>query len=364
MKKLYDEDEDENKGAERAKILVTVIPFVLVIIILAITLISNIGKKGKEDSDNLQQSIMDYADENKESKAPEGEAPVNSSSVVTDKEKEPEKTQQPQETPGSQEGNGQPQPEGESGQGDETQTFTPSPTPSPKPVNKDYSKITYHKEEQLKDMMAYWEDSNQKAIDDLAFLDHYIAMSWSLKGTSDFYYYGDSDSSGKPNGKGVAVYADNQYYYGDWKGGVRSGSGTWIHYHMPSISGSDQLYTYHQYTGNWANDLPDGEGSEHYDFNTPLMEKNKYYIANLIGSYSGAMVHGDFYMTSTTADGQYLEWNAKAEKGAWIYQSENKDKKGNRTVYVDANNPDNYFWMQPKDNQNIRVRCLISKNLP
>ena len=241
----------------------------------------------------------------------------------------------------------------------------PSPTPYKEIMEAgktDYSKVKFNKDVQLQEMMAYWEDNNQQALDDLAKLDRYIAMSWQLKGTTDFYYCGDVNGNGQPEGKGIAVYADNQYYYGDWKNGVRSGAGTWIHYHIHHTENTKDIYTYHQYAGGWENDLPEGEGSEHYEYNLALLEERVGYDANLIGSYSQGLVHGDFYITNIYADESAKEWNASAEHGSWIYLNENKDKKGNRTVHVEISDPDNYIWMHPKDNVNIGVLCLISKN--
>lgn len=345
MKRLFDEDDNEYPDFDKRKIFMTVIPFVLIIIILAVTLLVNGMKKSKGDSDDLQQSIMEYADEHKETEVSDQQEEDN----VLNTEKETEETEGQKEAPIEQE-------EAES---------VPSPTPYKEVMEKgkvDYSKIEYDKDAQLKEMMAYWADNNQKALDDLANLDRFIAMSWSLKGTDDCYYYGDVDGNGQPSGKGIAVYADNQYYYGDWKNGVRSGNGTWIHYHIHQVENTTDLYTYHQYTGGWENDLPSGEGSEHYDYNTALLKEGIGYDTNLIGSYSEGLVDGEFYLTNIYSDGSTKEWNATAEHGSWVYQSENKDKKGNRTVYVNVSDPDNYIWMQPKDNVNIGVPCLISKN--
>ena len=211
-------------------------------------------------------------------------------------------------------------------------------------------------------MMTYWADNNQKALDDLANLDRFIAMSWKLRGTKECYYYGDKDGSGQPNGTGIAVYADNQYYYGDWKNGVRSGTGTWIHYHIHLEENKTDLYTYHQYTGSWAGDLPDGEGSEHYDYDISLFEKNARYNNNLIGSYSKGLINGDFYLTNIDDEEDLNEWNAKADHGSWVYLNASRDKNGRGPVQVDTKNPDNYIWLHPKDNVNIGVPCLISKN--
>lgn len=358
MKKLFDDEEDEHFGFEKSRILVTVILSALFIVILAIVLSRSVNnlETSREDSDgrsdDLQQSIMDYADENKGAENADASLPVSASFAETDEHRDGEDMDsQAGENEGEEEGN---------------PAKTPEPAASPTPVREamkagktDYSKVEFHKEEQLRDMMAYWADNNQKAINDLVYLDHYIAMSYSLKGTNNYYYYGDMDANGKPSGKGIAVYADNRYYYGDWKDGVRSGQGTWIHFHIHFTKNTDDLYTAHQYTGSWANDLPDGEGSEHYDYDMSLLKENQGYNANLIGSYSAGLIHGDFYMTNIYSDGNSKEWNGKAEHGSWIYLSKNRDKRGNGPVLVETTNPDNYIWLHPNKNANIGVPCLF-----
>lgn len=345
MKKMFDEDETEYPESDKARVLIKVIPFVLIILVLAVTLIVNGIKKSNDDqTDELQKSIMEYADANKSVETSANAETASPFPAAQEKIKE--------ET-------------GEEAEEEIKDAVMPSPTPYKEvmeTVKTDYSKVKFDKDEQLKEMMTYWEDNNQKALDDLANLERFIAMSWKLKGTSDFYYYGAVNGNGVPEGKGIAVYADNQYYYGDWKAGVRSGNGTWIHYHIHQLENTKDLYTGHQYTGGWNNDLPDGEGSEHYDYDQALLKKGIGYNTNLIGSYSKGLVDGEFYLTNLYSDGSTKEWNAKAENGSWVYQSNTKDKKGNRTVYVEVQNPDNYVWMQPKENINIGVACLISKN--
>lgn len=370
MKKLFEEDDHEQDKMERARILMAVIPVVLILLILAFMLIKSRIGQGREDKDDLQQSIMDYADEKNEAQAGEQTLPADSSSVSTAAPgADPEGAGEGDNASPPAKENEEPaaaEDKNETGEGLQSQPGrTATPTPYKEVMEtgkKDYSKITFHKEEQLGDMMAYWADNNQKALDDLAYLDHFIAMSYSLRGTTDFYYYGDQDGNGTPNGKGIAVYADNQYYYGDWKNGLRSGNGTWIHYHIHLTENKGDLYTYHQYTGGWAGDLPEGEGSEHYDYDKSLLQANTSYVANRIGSYAKGLVNGEFYMTSICQDESSSEWNAEAKNGVWNYLSDTKDKKGNRTVYVDVHDPNNYTWMHPRDNSNIGVPCLLSKN--
>lgn len=346
MRKMFDEDDEEYSDFDKKKIIVTIIPFVLIIIILAVTLLAGALKKDTDDTDALQQSIMDYADEHGETEASERQEAH--STGIPQNENEADDSDDPVNP--------------------EKEAITPSPSPSfaaAKDIMEqekvDLSKVTYNTEVQLKEMMAYWADNNQKALDDLAKLERFMAMSWSLRGTDDCYYYGDKDANGLPNGRGIAVYRDNQYYYGEWKNGVRSGDGTWIHYHIHLVADSKDLYTYHQYTGGWEKDLPSGKGSEHYEYNTELLKDGIGYDTNLIGSYSGGLIHGKFFITNLYSDGNVKEWNAEADHGSWIYQNESKDKKGNRTIYVDTHDPENYIWIQPKENVNIGVPCLFSK---
>lgn len=312
------------------------IPFMLLICILVVTLlIYGLKKSGKDSVDELQKDIMEYADANQ---SVEALSQANASFPVSSA-----------------------QPEQEEEKTENLPTSAPS-VGVMETGKKDYSKVKFDKEAQLKEMMAYWADNNQRALDDLANLERFIAMSWQLKGSADFYYYGEKNVNGQPEGKGIAVYADNQYYYGDWKDGARSGNGTWIHYHIHQTEEVKDICLYHQYSGGWADDLPDGEGAEHYDYNLSLLEERTGYDANRIGSYSRGLVNGEFYITNIYSDESTKEWNAKAEQGSWIYQNENKDPKGNRTVYIEINDPENYIWMHPKKNINIGVPCFISKN--
>ena len=96
-------------------------------------------------------------------------------------------------------------------------------------------------------------------------------------------------------------------------------------------------------------------------FNKDLLKNNQYYNANLIGSYSQGLIDGEFYITTIENDDNMREWEAEASHGTWVYQNNNVDKKGNRTVQVEIYDSENYIWMNPKDNHDIGIPCLISQ---
>lgn len=351
MKKRYEEEDEEQEFQEldKAKLLVTVIPIVLILVILAVTVFVGTRRSKVSDTDKLQQDIMSYAD--KENQHEDVQESMSNTVVKAEEEQEREQEQEQESEPLSP-------------------TMMPDPTPTAyhpimEQAGVDYSKIKYDQQKNLKEMMAYWADNNQAALDDLAALDWFRAMSWSLRNTTENYYYGSVNGAGKPEGMGIAVYGDNQYYYGEWKNGVRSGKGTWIHYHFHAKENTQDIYTYHQYVGMWREDLPDGEGQEHYDFNQEALKEGGRYISNRIGSYQKGLVNGEFYLTSIDEDGNMKEWEARASEGKWLYYGDAKDSAGRRPAYLELN-PDNknenYIWLLPKENVNVGVPCLISQN--
>ncbi len=214
-----------------------------------------------------------------------------------------------------------------------------------------YNGLTYDVQSQLKEMYAYWADNNTDAVRDLAHLDRFEVMSYDLTGTSDFYYYGDTNSEGQPNGTGIAVYANDQYYFGQWVNGVRSGNGTWIAFY-PSYS--TYVVTEHMYTGEWADDLPSGNGQEHYDYNYDLMNEQDIYLQNAIGLFSEGMYNGEMYIITVDKDQNIKEWTGTCSNGTWEQIiNTTKDKKGNTPVLNENEDHNNHIYMSEdgiKDN--------------
>lgn len=230
-----------------------------------------------------------------------------------------------------------------------------------KDASEDLSAVEIDLPRQMSEMKRYWEEGNMEAVEDLAYLPRYRAASEKLAGTVKYYYYGDTDENNRPNGKGLAMYTDNQYYYGEWKDGVRSGGGMWIKYYVydQNAKAKDSLYLQHSYSGRWSNDLPNGDGAEHYDFIEENMEVNVGYNRNFIGRFKNGLYDGDIYITDFYKDGNAKEWNGTAKNGVWQPMGD-KDKKGQYPVIVELKNPENYQWMAEKKNVYQGVNGLIS----
>lgn len=230
-----------------------------------------------------------------------------------------------------------------------------------KDVNENLASEPVDLPRQMSEMKGYWEAGNMAAVEDLAYLPRYRAASGKLSGTTKYYYYGDTDSNNRPNGKGLAMYTDNQYYYGEWKNGVRSGNGMWIKFYVydKNAKAKDSLYLQHSYSGTWDNDLPNGDGAEHYDFIDENLDEDISYNRNFIGNFKNGLYDGEIYITNYHKDGNVKEWSGTAVNGVWQPMGE-KDNQGKYPIIVELTNPDNYQWMKATENKNNGVDGIIS----
>ncbi len=211
---------------------------------------------------------------------------------------------------------------------------------------------------QMNEMASYWSDGNMDAVRDLAGLDRFEAMSYKLNGTKDFLYCGDVNSDGKPDGKGLACYADDQYYYGDWSNGVRSGQGTWISYY-PDYN--EYVVKEHMYTGGWLNDLPTGEGQEHIDYIQDYMNDKDIYVQNAIGNFSNGLYNGHMYIITVNNNYETKEWYGDCENGTWKQViNTSQDKEGRSAVMDEKDNAENHIWLVQEKMKDNGIHGIIT----
>ncbi len=234
-------------------------------------------------------------------------------------------------------------------------SFYPTGTAALKNV---YKGIKIDVDTQLVEMYRYWADNNMDAVRDLAHLDRFEVMSYNLGDSKDFYYYGDKDGTGLPDGTGLAVYANDQYYFGQWSGGKRNGSGTWISFY-PDYS--NNVVKEHMYSGEWSDDLPYGQGQEHYDYNTEYMNKADIYIQNVIGEFTGGLYNGEMYVITIDSEDNTTEWTGTCNNGTFeqvLYAA--VDKKGKIPVLSERLNTDHHLYMTIEGASNNAVRGIIT----
>ena len=221
-----------------------------------------------------------------------------------------------------------------------------------------YKGLSFDIESQLFEMYTYWNNGNVDAVSDLAHLERFEAMSYKLSGTHNYYYYGDTNEQGIPDGMGLAVYADDQYYYGQWKDGKRNGSGTWINFY-PEYS--NYVVTEHMYSGAWEDDVPSGEGQEHFDYDQDMMNADDIYLQNAIGSFTSGKFDGNMYILTIDYDGNVEEWYGECDNGTWLQVDNTRlDKKGRIPVLKKANEDNEFIYMTETGTKNQSVKGIIS----
>ncbi len=304
------EDRDRETGefwqkTTITKILLAVIAVLLIIILILLTIVAGRRNRGMEADSDLQQSITDYADQQLEA------------DEQTLTEQEPSA---PVEEPETQEE----EPEEEDGDKEEEEPAEPAPADEDKTAVvidiEDENDEAYTKEFILKEAYPYFADNNQDAIWDLAHLKRYVKLSKGLEETGEYYYQGDVDGDGKPHGTGLAIYEKNSYYFGQWNHGERSGTGTWYRYYISQRNKENAMGVYmsHSYAGEWKDNLPNGQGAEHYDVDISKLEPTrKIMIQNVVGNFTDGLYDGEMYANTTDYIGNVQEWDGIAKNGVF-----------------------------------------------
>ena len=320
------------------------------VIILFFVKIFTISPSSRDGNADLQQKITDYANEQQQNdmvNMPQT-ITVESSDVTIGKEDE-----------GTVSGNEEVE---ESGEEKPVTSDTIDKVAVVVDIE-DETDVSYTKEYILKEMMPYFEANNLEAVWDLAHLKRYVKLSASLKDSDTYYYQGDVDSEGLPDGKGLAIYEGNTYYYGEWSHGVREGNGRWCCYY---INASDKLtqnkkYQAHSYAGNWKHDLPNGSGAEHFDVDISKLEPYERIIQNVVGNFTDGLY--DDYMYANTVDyvGLVEEWYGIAEYG--VFKSwEDIGRRGEYYAWQNKDDNSVYIAIGKTDNKNQGIREMLDLN--
>lgn len=330
-------------------VLLAVIAVLLICIIVLIVVLPGrrTQQEAKQSDDQLQQSIAEYAQEQKQK---ESEAQTFGKAIVVEPSPKSKDGQDSLKEQASSE------PAGAAAQ-DSSKTAVIV-------EDEDEDDISYTKEYILNEAFPYFESNNQEAIWDLAHLKRYIKLSGELKGTNSYYYQGDVNDKGKPDGVGLAVYEENSYYYGEWKDGVRSGEGRWFRFYIGKKNKANAMgkYLSHSYAGTWADDLPNGAGAEHYDIDLDCLEYGERILANVVGEFEDGLYNGEMFANTIDFTGNVEEWYANAEKGVFALWRD-MSSIGECSVWENREDSQAYIYMEidKSENKNQGIRELLKK---
>ena len=339
-------------------LILTGIIVVLLICILALLFLSPDKKRSSaEDSQEaLQQDMLDYANEQKQNDmtaAPPQDVIVveNPALPATAEDALSEETPEVTETEDEDE--------------EEEEIIPESDTIDKTAIIvdiEDENDVSYTKEFIMNEMMPYFADNNLDAIWDLAHLKRYVKLSAGLKNTGTYYYQGGVDSDGNPDGIGLAIYENNTYYYGSWSHGLRSGDGRWIRFYIDEIGAKPTKKTYqsHSYSGMWSNDLPNGEGAEHYDVDISKLQPTQgRIIQNVVGNFTNGLYDGEMYANTVDYIGNVEEWDGVAHQGVFDLWRD-MSRIGECSVWKNKTDSELCLDIDKSENKNQGIRELFS----
>lgn len=148
-------------------------------------------------------------------------------------------------------------------------------------------------------------------IKELLRSDEFVNMAEEIVSLNDSIYYGDTDDAGLRNGKGIAVYCDGYYYYGDFVDDLRSGDGIYIRatYGEGSAMGS------FIYDGEWENDLPNGKGTATSNYYPEEISSSELKLKIIKGTFKDGLEDGDMTLNGTTKGGSSVNYEYTVTDG-------------------------------------------------
>ena len=164
--------------------------------------------------------------------------------------------------------------------------------------------------------------------------DEYVNMVDEIIGDNKSFYYGDRDSDGKRSGKGVAVYSEGYYYYGDYKDDMRDGKGIYI---RAVYSDSSSIGSY-VFEGSWANDKPNGNGTATSSFYKDRISSAELAKQVISGNYTDGLENGQMSLSGTTKGGATVKYSYQAKNG--VASKSSNDDSGIKGQYIIATSPD------------------------
>lgn len=163
----------------------------------------------------------------------------------------------------------------------------------------------------LQPLLELFKNDDIDGVKELIREEAYVDMADELINADDVYYCGEKDAEGNRNGKGVGVYANGYYYYGDYAGNVRSGSGIWI---RAVYSESSSIGSY-IFKGTWSEDKPNGSGEATSNFYKDRIGSTGLVKQVITGSYGNGLEEGKMSMVGTTKAGKTLKYTYETSAG-------------------------------------------------
>ena len=187
--------------------------------------------------------------------------------------------------------------------------------------------------ETLQKLYDCFEGGDLDAVKEMMRTEEFTDFADEVIGDNSFYF-GTKTPEGVREGKGIAVYRDGYYYYGDFSNDQRNGHGIL----MRAVYSESSAIGSFVYDGDWSNDKPNGEGTS-----TSNYYKDKVGPAGLSrqvikGNYTDGLENGTMRLDGTPQSGGSVSYSYTAENG--VAKKISDEDSGVKGQYIIAKSSD------------------------
>ena len=187
--------------------------------------------------------------------------------------------------------------------------------------------------EALKALYDCFASEDMDKVKDMLRTDEYMDLADEVVGDKSFYY-GTRTDAGLKEGKGIAVYRDGYFYYGDFSGDLRSGTGIMMRAVYPESSALGSFI----YKGEWSNDKPNGAGVCTSNYYAEKVDASGLTKQIVTGTYTDGLENGKMTLQGTAKAGGSVSYTYTAENG--IAKKVSDDNSGVKGQYIIAKSSD------------------------
>ena len=187
--------------------------------------------------------------------------------------------------------------------------------------------------EALKALYECFESEDMDAVKDMLRTEEYMDFADEVVGDNSFYY-GTKTDDGLREGKGIAVYRDGYYYYGDFSADQRSGKGIL----MRAVYAESSAIGSFIYNGEWSNDKPNGTGTCTSNYYADKIGESGLTKQIISGTYADGLENGSMTLQGTAKGGGSVSYTYKAENG--IAKKISDEDSGVKGQYIIAKSSD------------------------
>ncbi|MBO4902824.1 MAG: hypothetical protein J5518_08530 [Lachnospiraceae bacterium] len=189
-------------------------------------------------------------------------------------------------------------------------------------------------DEVLSKVLAAFDAGDMDDVKELLRTDEVKRLADEIVSEDTSFYYGSEDTEGNRQGKGVAVYLDGYFYYGNFDRNQRSGEGTW----MRAVYADSSAIGSYIFKGHWTNDLPNGSGEATSNFYKDRISSAELVKQVIKGEYKDGLENGKMSLSGTTKGAAAVQYSYTSENGVAVQSS--NDDSGIKGQYIIAKSSD------------------------